>query len=83
MIEHAFYDCIICVNTRIADKGFRADPAASFIDESSGFYFFWEKVKADCAWDAWKGYYLAMWDGVPGKMAALMMEKNGATLMSH
>ncbi len=81
--EHAFCDCVICVNARIADQGFRADPAASFIDESGGFYPFWEKVSDDCAWDAWKGCYLAVWDGVPGKMVAQMMEKSGATLMSH
>jgi hypothetical protein len=24
-----------------------------------------------------------VWDGVPGKMVAQMMEKSGATLMSH
>jgi hypothetical protein len=28
------------VNTRIANQGFKADPAASFIDESGGFYLF-------------------------------------------
>jgi hypothetical protein len=29
----------MCVNAKIADQGFRVDPAASFIDESGGFYF--------------------------------------------
>jgi hypothetical protein len=28
------------VNDRIADQGFKADPTASFIDESGGFYPF-------------------------------------------
>jgi hypothetical protein len=35
--EQAFCGCVICVNARIADQGFRADPATSFIDESGGF----------------------------------------------
>jgi hypothetical protein len=50
---------------------------------AANFIFHWEKVKADCAWDAWKGCYLAVWDGVPGKMVAGMMEKSGVTLMSR
>jgi hypothetical protein len=54
--EQAFYDYVICVNAKIVDKGFRVDPAASFIDESGGFFFFWKKVSVGCAWDAWKGY---------------------------
>jgi hypothetical protein len=40
------------VNARIVDKGFRADPAASFIAESGAFYlYFWKKVSAGCAWE--------------------------------
>ncbi len=46
------------VNARIADHGFKVNPVASFINESGGFYPFWKKVNAGCAWDAWKG---AMW----------------------
>ncbi len=38
--EQTFCGCVICVNTRIANQGFKADPAASFIDESGGFYLF-------------------------------------------
>ncbi len=30
---------VFCVNTRIVDQGFRVNPAASFINESGGFYF--------------------------------------------
>jgi hypothetical protein len=37
----------MCVNSIIADQGFRVDPVASFIDESSGFYF-WKKVNDGC-----------------------------------
>ncbi len=65
--EQAFCGCVICVNAIIAYQGFRADLAAPFIDESGGFYLFWEKVSAGCAWDAWKGCYLAVWDGIAGK----------------
>jgi hypothetical protein len=52
------------VNARIADQDFKVNPAASFIDESDGFYPFWEKVSAGYAWDAWRDYYLAVWDGI-------------------
>jgi hypothetical protein len=30
---------VFCVNTKIADQGFRVNPAASFINESGRFYF--------------------------------------------
>jgi hypothetical protein len=42
--KQAFCGCVICVNARIADQGFRVDPAASFIDESGGFYFFGRRL---------------------------------------
>jgi hypothetical protein len=41
--EQAFCGCVICVNARITDQDFRADPAASFIDESADFIFFLEE----------------------------------------
>jgi hypothetical protein len=41
--EQAIYDCVICVNAKIVDQGFRADPTTSFIDESDGFFFFLEE----------------------------------------
>jgi hypothetical protein len=46
------------VNTKIADKNFRVSPATSFIDESGGFYPFWENIDAGFAWDAWG---IAIW----------------------
>ncbi len=64
--EQTFCSCVICMNARIADQGFRVDPAASFIDESDGFYF-WKKVSDGCAWDAWKGCCLAVGMGFAGK----------------
>ncbi len=45
--EQTFCGCVMCVNSIIADQGFRVDPVASFIDESSGFYF-WKKVNDGC-----------------------------------
>jgi hypothetical protein len=65
--KQGFCGCVFCVNARIADQGFRVNPAASFINESGGFYLFWKKVSAGCAWDAWKGCYLAVWDGIAGR----------------
>jgi hypothetical protein len=52
------------VNARIDDQGFRVNLAVSFINESGGFYLFWKKVSAGCAWDAWRGCYLVVWDGI-------------------
>jgi hypothetical protein len=54
------------VNAIIVDQGFRVNPAVSFINESGKFYPFWKKVNVGCAWDAWRGCYLAMWDGITG-----------------
>jgi hypothetical protein len=64
--EQGFCGCVFCVNTRIVDKGFRVNPVVSFINESGGFYPFWKKVSAGCAWDACRGCYLAVWDGITG-----------------
>ncbi len=66
MTEQAFCGCVMCLNAKITDQGFRVDPAASFIDESGGFYF-WKKVSDGCAWDAWKDCCLAVWDGIAGE----------------
>jgi hypothetical protein len=46
--EQTLCGYVICVNSRITDQGFRADPVASFINESGGFYF-WKKVNAGYA----------------------------------
>ncbi len=64
--EQGFCGCVFCVNARIADQGFRVNPAVSFINESGGFYPFWKKVSVGCAWDAWRGCYLVVWDGIAG-----------------
>ncbi len=56
--EQNFYGCAFGVNTKIADKNFRVSPATSFIDESGGFYPFWENIDAGFAWDAWG---IAIW----------------------
>jgi hypothetical protein len=50
--EQIFCGCAFGVNTRIVDKNFRVSLAASFIDESGGFYRFWEKIDVGFAWDA-------------------------------
>ncbi len=52
MTEQIFCGCAFGVNTRIVDKNFRVSLAASFIDESGGFYPFWEKIDVGFAWDA-------------------------------
>jgi hypothetical protein len=51
--EQNLCGCAFGVNTRITYQNFRVSLAASFIDESGGFYPFWEKIDARFAWDAW------------------------------
>jgi hypothetical protein len=55
------------VNAKIADQNFKVSPAVFFFNESGGFYHFWEKVDAGYAWDAWRGCYLVVWDGIAGR----------------
>jgi hypothetical protein len=71
------------VNARFADQGFRVNIAVYLINENGGFYYFWKKVSAGCAWNAWGGYSLAMWDGKYRRKAAWMMEGSGTALMSY
>jgi hypothetical protein len=65
--EQNFCGCAFCVNARSADQNFRVNPTVSFFNESGGFYPFWEKVDASYAWDAWRDYYMVMWDGIAGR----------------
>ncbi len=80
--EQGVCGSVCCVNARLVDKGFKVNPAVYFINESGGFYHFWKKVSASCAWNAWGGCFLAMWDGKYRRKAAWMMEGSSVTLMS-
>jgi hypothetical protein len=39
------------------------DSAIYFIYEGGEFLLFWEEISDGCAWNAWKGCCVSMWDG--------------------
>jgi hypothetical protein len=61
------------VNAKFADEDFRVNPAIYFINETGGFYHFWKKVSVGCAWNAWRGCYVVVWDGRYWRKATRMM----------
>jgi hypothetical protein len=62
--EQNFCGCAFCVNARIADQGFKVNPAPPSLMRAADFIFFGEKVSVGYAWDAWRDCYLAVWDGI-------------------